>query len=172
MIDSQAANQADSTPVRAAPPFPRAPLFGAAALVFATIALAATARLTGYGASHVPVTSADISRDLRFADREDGAVVVTDAAGAPVEVLAPGAHGFIRGVLRGFVRDRRARGIADDPPFRLSRRSDGHLALEDTGTQVRVVLDAFGPTNAQAFGHLLLVKTTAQSQPDINTGVK
>ncbi|MEZ5459409.1 MAG: photosynthetic complex assembly protein PuhC [Steroidobacteraceae bacterium] len=94
--------------------------------------------------------------ELRFSDREDGAVVVQRAAdGSEVAVLGESGSGFVRGVLRGLARDRRMRGIDAVPPFELVRWSDGRLTLRDTATDRLIDLGAFGPTNLQAFANLL-----------------
>lgn len=140
--------------------FPRGALFGAAALVALTLALAATARWTGFGAMQAPVSAAVTARDLRFDDRADGAVVVHDArTGELVELVAPGTNGFMRSLLRGLARERRSQGIGAGPPFRLSQLANGRLTLEDPSTGRRIDLDAFGPTNAGAFARLLAAAT-------------
>lgn len=95
-------------------------------------------------------------RELRFADRSDGAIVITDArTGREVEVLAPGSEGFVRGAMRGLVRERRREAIGAQPPFRLSAWPDGRMTIEDTATRQVVELTAFGRTNAEAFLKLL-----------------
>jgi putative photosynthetic complex assembly protein len=101
--------------------------------------------------------AADVAyRDLTFADRADGAVVVRDARdGRLVEVLPAASDGFVRGVLRSLVRERRLRGLGDEAPFRLARRGDGRLALEDRASGAEVVLNAFGATNVEAFARFL-----------------
>ena len=95
-------------------------------------------------------------RDLRFDDRADGGVVITEwPAGDVVAVLPPGTNGFVRGVMRGLARDRRAREIGSEPPFRLTHWSDGRLTLDDPSTGRRIDLDAFGPTNTAVFARLM-----------------
>jgi putative photosynthetic complex assembly protein len=137
-------------------PFPRGALAGAAALVAVTIALSAAARWGGFGTTQLPESAAVTARDLRFDDRDDGAVVVHDArTGELVEVIAPGTNGFLRGALRGLARERRMHGIGSEPPFRLAAGADGRLILEDPSTGRRIALEAFGPTNAGAFARLL-----------------
>ncbi len=96
------------------------------------------------------------SRDLRFTDRADGAVVIADANGGVAEVIAPGQQtGFIRGVMRGLARERRAHGIGDGPPFNLTLWRDGELSLTDSATGRAIELTAFGATNRAAFAALL-----------------
>jgi len=74
--------------------------------------------------------------------------------GETVERLS-GEHGFIRSVMRGMARERRAQDVGHEPPFRLMRWSDGRITLDDPQTGRWVALDAFGPDNAGAFGALL-----------------
>jgi len=100
--------------------------------------------------------AATIYRDLRFDDREDGAVTVQDpVTGLVVAVFAPGTNGFVRATLRGLARERKRGSGTPETPFRLSAWSDGRLVLEDPVTGRKVDLRAFGPTNAGAFATLL-----------------
>lgn len=136
--------------------FPRAALLGAAALVVATLGLAAAGRQTGVGRTEVPQSVAVERHALRFEDRADGGVVVHAAEkGAVAQVLAPGSHGFVRGVLRSLARERKLRGIGTEPAFHLTRWADGRLSLDDPATGRSVELGVFGPTNAEAFAELL-----------------
>ncbi len=137
-------------------PFPRGPLFGAFALVAMSIVLAATAHLTGIGTSSVDPANPVESHDLRFTDRNDGAVVVLSAQNDKVvEVLPPGTNGFVRGVLRGLARERKLEGIGTEPPFRLTRWDDGRLSLEDRATGRKVELVSFGQTQFDTFAAML-----------------
>jgi putative photosynthetic complex assembly protein len=138
------------------PAFPRGALLGAGALVTIAILAATTGRLTGIGASRTPDGTAVESRDLRFTDRSDGAVVITEAgSGRVVEVAQPGTNGFLRSTMRGLARDRKRRDIGEAAAFRLTRWADGRLSLEDEATGRRIDLGAFGPTNAGVFAHLM-----------------
>jgi len=139
-------------------PFPRGVLLAASLLLGFSMLSAGAARLTGVGTTAAPDSAPVESRALRFEDRADGGVVVLlNDAGAhrEIDVLAPGTNGFVRSVLRGLVRERRARGIGSGPDFRLTRHADGRLSLQDPSTGRTVDLDAFGPTNVAAFGRLL-----------------
>jgi putative photosynthetic complex assembly protein len=96
------------------------------------------------------------SRELRFLDRHDGAVVILSYPdGHTVEVLDPGTNGFVRGVMRGMARERRSRHIDSEPPYRLAVWSDGRLTLDDPSTGRWIELAAFGQINATAFATLL-----------------
>lgn len=134
---------------------PRPAIMGAAGLVIVTILAAAGARLTGMGTVEVPPSTAVESRELAFADAADGSVVVRDAAGEVLHVVAPGTNGFLRGVLRGLARERKLSGIGQGPPFLLTRWADGRLTLEDPETGRRLYLGPFGSDNVQVFVQLL-----------------
>lgn len=109
--------------------------------------------------NRAPAVVADAVRSeraFRAADRDDGAVVLTDAAtGAEILLVAPGEDGFVRGTLRGLARERRARDLGPQAPFRLVAWGDGRLTLDDTATGRRLDLLAFGQTQAEAFSRLL-----------------
>lgn len=136
---------------------PRGALLGAGALVALSLMMVVLARVTGYQPAKPPVSVAVESYDLRFEDRADGAVLVyANRDDRLVDVLAPGTNGFVRGVLRGLVRERRADRVGPQPPFRLTRWADGRLSLDDPSTGRHVDLEVFGPTNSGAFAQILL----------------
>jgi putative photosynthetic complex assembly protein len=150
-----------NTLVRPARSFPRAPLWGAAGLVCLALVAATAGRLTGMGAAQ-PLSTPISERSLRFEDSVDGAVLVYDAGaaqtaggGEPIAV-ATGQNGFLRGVLRGFARTRRADGVGDEAPFLLTAWADGRLTLQDPATGRRADLEAFGPTNVAVFARFLI----------------
>ena len=104
----------------------------------------------------MPETSAVETRSLRFEDMRNGSIQVTDArTGKVAASVEPGTNGFIRGTLRGLARERKRRGIGIEPPFMLTRWADGRISLEDPETGRVIELDAFGPTNGEAFAQLL-----------------
>jgi len=144
---------------------PRPALIAAGALVLGTLGMASAVSLGFLEREAVPGAvraEANVSpvsvRELTFADRDDGSVVVSDAAtGAEVRVIETETQsgGFIRGVMRGMARERRSHGIGAAPPFRLTLWEDGSLSLVDTATQRTVELGAFGPDNRAVFMTLL-----------------
>ncbi|MBI5114029.1 photosynthetic complex assembly protein PuhC [Rhodoplanes serenus] len=148
-------------------PFPRGPLFGAAALLAFVLIAVGVARVTGTTPAATPsgVASETVvaARDLRFVDRADGAVVVQAGEDdSVVAVLPPGTNGFVRGTLRGFARDRKRQDVGVEPPFRLTQWADGRLSLADATTGRQVELTAFGATNAEVFAKLLQRRDAAR----------
>lgn len=100
------------------------------------------------------------ARDFRFSDRKDGALVIADAAtDAPVVILAAGSNtGFIRGVMRGLMRERVLKEAERDAPVRVTEWADGALTLTDLGTGRIIELGSFGPDNRAAFAAVLVGK--------------
>jgi putative photosynthetic complex assembly protein len=139
--------------------FPTVALYAAGVIIVLSIGAAAIAR---YDAVQHPVDTTTIQEpvasfvDLTFDDQDDGSVLIKDAATAQtILILKPGEDAFIRAVIRGFVRDRTARKLGRDVPFRIYRLVDTRLVVEDRATNRRVNLRAFGPTQQAAFARLL-----------------
>jgi putative photosynthetic complex assembly protein len=140
-------------------PVPRGPLLAAAVLIIATLVGVATIRVTGVDVSTRSMAAVVAQRALHFQDQADGSVLVLEArpgqAPLALQVVEPGAGGFLRGALRALVRQRRAAGLGAEAPFVLMARADGRLTLVDPATTERVDLESFGPTNAAVFAQLL-----------------
>ena len=137
-------------------PFPRSLLIAGGTLLLASLGLAAAARYGDIGRTQQSVSAAVETRLFIAKDRPEGGIILTDAKnGATIALIEPGDGGFIRGVLRGFARDRRAAQLGTADAFLLSRRADGRLTIEDTSTGHVVELEGFGPTNREAFLKLL-----------------
>ena len=139
--------------------FPRGPLLGAAALVVLALVAAGVGRM----ATRPPlsVAGAVMERDLRFADRADGAIVIYQEGEAAPLTVVTGQAGFLRGTLRAMARERRLDKLGPDAPFRLSAWADGRLTLDDTATGQRIELEAFGSDNAAVFARLLAARGKA-----------
>lgn len=131
---------------------PRKALIAVAALIGFTLVLVTGARLSGYNAAQAPDSPAVLTRDIRFSDGPEGVLLVLDAqSGAKLAVLPAGNAGFVRGVLRALMRDRRSRHIDGSTLVRLARLADGRLTLTDLATGRVIELNSFGPTNVGAF---------------------
>ena len=138
------------------PIIPRGMIVGAGLVMLFTIAVAGLSR--HYHAYHVDMgpTSAVESRDLLFADQRDGGVLVTDAkTGQRVALVKPTTGGFLRGIMRGLVREHKLNDLATGTPFRLTQWADGRLSITDPSTNESFDLEAFGSTNEKAFASLL-----------------
>ncbi|MDE2619333.1 MAG: phosphonoacetaldehyde methylase [Sphingomonadales bacterium] len=148
---------------------PRPALVMAGLLVVITLALTGLVRTGLLPREAVPAAArgaagatATASRNLAFADRADGAVVVTDVDRHAVLAVLRGENdggGFVRGVMRGMARERKMHAIGAAPPFTLTRWSDGGLTLRDPATGRAIELGSFGETNRAAFARFLAEPT-------------
>ena len=143
---------------------PRPLALSLVALIGLSLTAALGSKITGLGTSEMPPATVIQSRDLQFFDRAEGGIAIRDtASGEVIAILEPGTNGFIRGVMRGFARERRSHGVDREPPFTVTRWSDGRLSIIDKETGRSVELDAFGPDNARAFARLLTLSGERQS---------
>ena len=113
------------------------------------------------------------SADFVFADRADGALIANDAAtGKPALVLEPGSNsGFIRGVMRGMMRERMIHDVSRYGAVTITQWADGALTLKDKSTGRIIELGSFGQTNRAAFAQLLapgvhVVESIEKMQPN------
>lgn len=145
-------------------PFPKGMLVLAGLLVGSTLLLATTMRLTGTPPQASPVlerAAANVAmvktRTLSFADQPDGSLRIIDAGtGRTAAIVEPmSKSGFIRGVMRGLMRDRHMRGVGMEPPFRLTSWANGQISITDTTSGHETDLSGFGDTNRAAFAALL-----------------
>jgi putative photosynthetic complex assembly protein len=142
---------------------PRGILIGAAVLIAFAVATTLFGRVSDIGTLHMPAATAVQTLSLQFEDRDDGSVAVHDATdGAVIYVVDPGVGGFIRATMRGMARERRRNDVGEQPPFLLTRWSDGTISLVDKTTGRSISLDAFGATNAGAFAQLFTSRETVK----------
>jgi putative photosynthetic complex assembly protein len=145
------------------PTVPRGALIGIAALLIATMAFTGAVSFGLLPQSANPEASraaigseVAAERMLRFADRADGAVVVSDAAtGASVAIIDYGKGGFVRATLRRLAKARAAKGIDAAQPFRLVRWDNGALSLSDPQTGKSAEIYGFGADHVKAFADML-----------------
>jgi putative photosynthetic complex assembly protein len=136
-------------------PLPRM-LVVAVALAMATAFGAALIGPKAVGGLTVPPAGQVVAeRTLRFTDRPDKAVEVTEATTGQVLAVFEGEQGFLRGMLRSMARARRMRDIPGAEPLRLTAWGDGRITLDDPSTGEHLELEAFGPTNVAVFTALL-----------------
>ena len=145
--------------------FPKSALYAAGTLIAVSIMAVGSIRLGLLPALESAPQSRErrqvpavVTREFRFADRADGALLVTDvAANRLVFVFPPGSNtGFIRGVMRGLMRERRLHEVLRSGPVTVTQWADGALTLKDTSTGRILELGSFGHTNRAAFAQLLV----------------
>jgi putative photosynthetic complex assembly protein len=144
--------------------FPKWVLMSAAGIIAFSLISVGLVRLTGNGPDQRPAPSVQ-ERQLRFEDRPDGSIAITDGRTGEQVSSVQGEQGFVRGALRALARERKARGMGSEQPFQLMVRTDGGLTLYDPATQQRVDLEAFGPTNADNFARLLKNPPSPRPEP-------
>ncbi len=133
----------------------KVPLIGAGILISFVLTITTIAQATGVGKWRAEVGATTEALSLAFTDRDDGAVVATDAAnGAEVFVFSPDKHGFVRSALRAVARERKLAGFDAEAPFTIARHEDGKLTITDPLTGSRIVLNGFGAPNAAEFAQL------------------
>jgi len=135
---------------------PRGVLIAAGVLIVFALAATYYARSTDVGAVRLPTLQAYQTLRLHFTDKDDGGIAVTNADdGALLVTLSPGSNGFLRSMVRGLARARSRGDIGAEPPFTLTRWTNGTMSLIDETTGRRVELDAFGATQAEVFANIL-----------------
>ena len=91
-------------------------------------------------------------RYLQFADRPNGAVaVIAMPDGEELAIIEAGDGNFLRGTLRGLIRERRMHDAPMSMGFVVRRYSDGAIAVIDLATDRVIDLRAFGAENASEF---------------------
>jgi putative photosynthetic complex assembly protein len=106
-----------------------------------------------------PVVQPLTERALHFVDLPGGDIAVRDAAtGRTLEVLT-GEQGFVRGTLRGVLRERKLSQLKTEEPLTLTQHQDGALVLADPATGVRLDLRAYGSQNAGLYARWLSPQT-------------
>ncbi|MFN5350843.1 MAG: photosynthetic complex assembly protein PuhC [Polaromonas sp.] len=140
--------------------FPRWVLWSVAGLLVFTLGAVALVRITGNGPDQLAAATIT-ERLLRFEDSAGGGVAVIDGETGQLLTTVTGEQGFFRGALRALARDRTARKIGSEQPFKLISRTDGRLTLFDPVSGQRVDLESFGPTNAAVFVPFLTMQPQA-----------
>ena len=135
-------------------PFPRWILLFSAFMIAFSLLSVGLIRITGNGPDQLAQRVVQ-ERALVFLDTADGAVWVQDGDSGATLTHLYGEQGFVRGALRALSRERLARGLGPEAPFRLQAKADGALTLLDPSTQKRIDLEAFGPSNVAQFAQFL-----------------
>jgi putative photosynthetic complex assembly protein len=133
--------------------FPKWVLMSGAGIIALSLISVGLVRLTGNGPDQRPAPSVQ-ERQLRFEDRPDGSIAITDGRTGEQVSSVQGEQGFVRGALRSLARERRRSGLGPEQPFELMGHTNGRITLRDPATGMRLNLESFGPTNAANFSRL------------------
>lgn len=132
---------------------------GIVVTVLATLFISLTHRLADTKADKPSIAmhgQAVESQSLHFVDLSGGQISVVDADNnREITRLLSGEDGFMRSVMRGLVRERKAHGLGPEIPFELTLWEDGLVSLIDPATERRIEISAFGKDNVAAFTRLL-----------------
>lgn len=126
------------------------------ALVLLCLALVSLAVITGRTPdSRPPVSPLRHEMVVTLTSDMSGAATVRDAQGTVVARLTPDEGGFIAGVHRVVLFERRKAGLPETGPVVIQAYQNGRIALIDPATGWRGDLMGFGADNADAFARLL-----------------
>jgi putative photosynthetic complex assembly protein len=137
--------------------FPRAVVRTLAAVMVVSLAAVAWARYTGLNPREPDAATVAV-RQLAFTDAPHGAILVVDAGTQTTIATLQGEQGFVRGVVRSLMRERKRRGLPLEAPLQLLARADGRLTLQDPLTTHRIDLEAFGTDNVAVFARWVPTK--------------
>jgi putative photosynthetic complex assembly protein len=150
-------------------PVSKAALIAAIGLVFISLAAVTASRVSQLMTRPAPIAAAAPPLNaiaLVFVDEPDGSIQVRNSDDRRlVQLIKPGTGGFVRGVMRGFARDRMVRDIGSAPPFLLALSQAGQLTMTDMATGRITVLEAFGSTNRASFASMLPPTDDAAQPP-------
>ncbi|MEM1439105.1 MAG: photosynthetic complex assembly protein PuhC [Pseudomonadota bacterium] len=129
---------------------PTVPLLLAGGLVLITLLGVVWQQAVINPAAGIAVEPAVVAEQmLQFVDEPDGSVrVVAMPSGDVLDVVEPGAGNFLRGTLRGMVRERRLSDASMSAGFVVRRYVDGAVVVVDLATGRSIDLRAFGPVSA------------------------
>jgi putative photosynthetic complex assembly protein len=143
--------------------FPRWVLWTTAFLLLFTLGAVALVRITGNGPDQLAAATVS-ERLLRFEDSAGGGVAVIDGETGKLLTTMTGEQGFMRGVLRALTRERAARKVGSEQPFKLTSMADGGLTLFDPVSQQHIDLESFGSTNRAVFVPFLTMQPPPESK--------
>jgi putative photosynthetic complex assembly protein len=127
------------------------------ALMLSSVVIVAFAQWTGAPNSGVLIEAPVVQeRSIILTGSREMTYTVTDAAtGEVIGHSSDPLDGFLGVIGRVLERDRLVNGVQDNPPVRVVRRDNGHIAIIDDATGKVVELIGYGADNVAAFAKLL-----------------
>jgi len=134
-----------------------------AALTLSVFLLVTYARVTDRPLIAVPDMSDEIMRrEIVLSGDISGAALVTAPDGTTIADLSPQEGGFVSGVWRVVLRERRKHRLPDDGSVILIGHATGRISIYDPMTGWSADLMGFGADNARAFERLLVQQEGGQ----------
>jgi putative photosynthetic complex assembly protein len=131
-------------------------LYAIFAMVLFTIGVVGVYRFMGLEPDAAIPSGIVSGIEMRLVEYESGDVDVYLAGDdTPLARVPEADSGFLRGMIRSLGRQRDIAGADHDAPYRLSRRTDGTLTLDDPLTDESIALRAYGPDNRAQMADLL-----------------
>lgn len=126
------------------------------ALMAASLALVAFARLTDQPLTGVPEASPVVQEvAITLEGSRTADVRVLNADGVQIASSDDTRAGFIHVMWVAIARERKVQQVTDNPALRLVRRANGHVAIIDPATDWSIELIGYGADNVAAFAKLL-----------------
>ncbi|MFK7755037.1 MAG: photosynthetic complex assembly protein PuhC [Sedimentitalea sp.] len=126
------------------------------ALMLATLALVAWARLTDHpkvGVLTISPVAAETT--VHLTGSREGQAMVQTLSGDVLARSSDDKMGFVGVIWRVLARERALQGLPDTAPVRIVRRENGHIAVLDTASNWSVELIGYGKDNVAAFARLV-----------------
>ncbi|MEM6939759.1 MAG: photosynthetic complex assembly protein PuhC [Pseudomonadota bacterium] len=125
-------------------------------LMAASLAIVAFARLTDQPLRGVPAASPVVQeKAITLTGARRAPVIATDESGAEIGASNRDSAGFIDVIWNSIARERMLNRVDGNPPLRLVRRANGHVAILDPATDWSIELIGYGDNNVAAFARLL-----------------
>ena len=125
-------------------------------LMVITVALVAFAKLTDRPMRGVVQESAIVAeRSITLEGTSSTGIYVLDEQGVRSAYSSENKAGFIDVVWVVINRERTVENIVGNPPLRLVRRENGHVAIIDPATDWKIELIGYGQDNIAAFARLI-----------------
>ncbi|MBD0864159.1 MAG: pullulanase [Rhodobacteraceae bacterium] len=134
----------------------RAMVLAICVMLFLTLGFVTYARLTDRLLEGIPTEVPFVrERAVTLTTEHNGAALIIAEDGHVIADIAAGKGGFIATIDRVVRRERTVNRVMQGAPILIRERADGRIVVYDPTTDWSAELNAFGPSNVQAFAQLL-----------------
>lgn len=125
-------------------------------LMVITVAMVAFAKLTDQPLRGVAPDSAIVAeRSITLEGTSSTGIYVLDEQDQRIAYSSENKAGFIDVIWVVINRERTVQNVDGNPPLRLVRRENGHVAIIDPATDWKIELIGYGQDNIDAFARLI-----------------